>query len=285
MTTISLDVTGKLPAGLIEIYARVRAVAESLTIPTLIVGATARDIILVHGFGAAIERGTRDVDFGIQVKNWEHYTQLRDALIESGLTHHRQKTHQLSIKDSDGLPWEIDLIPFGGVSDANGQITWPPEHDFAMSVLGFEEAFACAWHVTLSQTPELTVRVASPPGILLLKLIAWTERGSEMRGKDAADIYYIVRHYAKIPQVFDALYDEGYMETQGYEEINASAMKLADDLLVITSPGTLSHLHARLLNDDTLIERLATDISRFSHADYDDAERLVLIIKEQLHKG
>jgi len=97
---------------------------------------------------------------------------LRTALIEAGFTPHSKKAHQLNTTDSDGLPWEIDLIPFGGVSDDNGQIAWPPKQDFVMSVLGFDEVYQNAWDVTLSKNPELSVKVASPSGILLLKLIA-----------------------------------------------------------------------------------------------------------------
>ena len=223
--TISLDVTNKLPNGLVEVYGRIQRVASALNIPLLIVGATARDIILVHGYNAAIEHGTRDVDFGLEVPSWEHYQKMRDALIQSGFTAHPKKTHQLNTTDSDGLPWEIDLIPFGGVSDAEGQITWPPEHDFQMSVLGFDEVYKNAWDVLLNKESALRVKVASPTGILLLKLIAWTERGREYQGKDAIDIYFVIKHYSKIPDVFEALYERDYMELQDYDDMKASAMK------------------------------------------------------------
>lgn len=171
--TTSLDVSEKLPEGLVEIYSQIHSIAAKLSVPLLIVGATARDIILVHSYNAAIERGTKDVDFGIEVQSWEHYEELRAALIEAGFTPHSKKAHQLDTTDSDCLPWEIDLIPFGGVSDADGQIAWPPTQDFVMSVLGFDEAYQNAWNVTLMKSPELSVKVASPAGILLLKLIAW----------------------------------------------------------------------------------------------------------------
>ncbi len=223
--TISLDVSNKLPDGLVEVYGRIQRVASALNITLLIVGATARDIILVHGYNAAIERGTRDVDFGLEVQSWEHYQKLLDALIQSGFTAHPMKTHQLNTTDSDGQPWEIDLIPFGGVSDAEGQITWPPEHAFQMSVLGFDEVYKHAWDVLLTREPALSVKVASPAGILLLKLIAWTERGREYQGKDAIDIYFVIKHYSKIPDVFEALYERDYMELQDYDDMKASAMK------------------------------------------------------------
>ena len=280
--TTSLNLTNKLPAGIVEVYGRLHNIAAKLDIPVLIVGATARDIILVHGFGAAIERGTRDVDFGIEIQSWVHYQALRDALIQIGFTVHPHKTHQLNTQDSDGMPWEIDLIPFGSVSDSACQITWPPKHDFAMSVLGFAEVFTNAWDVTLSDKPQLSVKVASPAGILLLKLIAWTERGRELRGKDSTDIYYVIRHYARIPHVIDSLYEDDYMEVQGYDNIKASAMKLADEVLAMAHSLTLKHLHAHLLDDETTLERLAADIAKYSHAGYEEAEALVDIIRKRL---
>lgn len=280
--TILLDVTDQLPKGLVEVYGRIQAIANPLDISLLIVGATARDIILAHGFSAAIERGTRDIDFGIEVPSWSHYQRLRDALIAEGFAAHQHKTHQLHTQDVDSLPWEIDLIPFGGVSDTAGQITWPPEHGIAMSVLGFEEAYTHAWHVTLSQTPTLEFRVASPAGILLLKLIAWTERGRELKGKDAVDIYYLINHYTKIPDVTDRLYEEAYMDAQDYDIINASAMLLADELKALAHPLTLNYLRDHMLNDDAKRERLVTDISRYCRADFAEAETLVAIIHNRL---
>jgi predicted nucleotidyltransferase len=280
--TTSLNLTNKLPAGIVEVYGRLHNIAATLDIPVLIVGAAARDIILVHGFGAAIERGTRDVDFGIEIQSWAHYQALRQALIQTGFTAHPAKPHQLNTPDSDGMPWEIDLIPFGSVSDSAGQIRWPPKHDFAMSVLGFAEVYANAWEITLSDNPQLSVKVASPAGILLLKLMAWTERGPEFQGKDAADIYYVIRHYAKIPHIINSLYDDDYMEAQGYDDIQASAMKLADEVLAMANSLTLKHLHVQLFDDESTPERLATDIAKYSHAGYEEAEALIDIIRKRL---
>lgn len=272
----------KLPAGIVEVYGRLHDIAAKLNIPVLIVGATARDIILVHGFGAAIERGTRDVDFGIEIQSWSHYQALREALIQIGFTVPPHKTHQFNTQDCDGMPWEIDLIPFGGVSDNAGQITLPPKHDFSMSVLGFAEVYTSAWDITLSDNPQLSVKVASPAGILLLKLMAWTERGWELRGKDATDIYYVIRHYARIPHVINSLYDDNYMEAQAYDDIKASAMKLADEVLAMAHSLTLKHLHAQLLDDESTLERLAADIAKYSHAGYEEAGVLVDIIRKRL---
>ena len=282
--TISLDVTNKLPEGLVEVYGRIQRVASALNIPLLIVGATARDIILIHGYNATIERGTRDVDFGLEVQSWEHYQKLRDALIQSGFTAHPMKIHQLNTTYSDGQPWEIDLIPFGGVSDAEGQITWPPEHAFQMSVLGFDEVYKHAWDVLLNSEPAIRVKVASPAGILLLKLIAWTERGREYQGKDAIDIYYVIKHYGKIPDVFEALYEREYMDLQDYDDMKASAMMLADEVAAMAHGDTLNYIRQTLLNNEGVLERLKTDIAKFTRAGFEEAETLIELIKEQLNE-
>lgn len=283
--TTSLDVSEKLPKGLVQVYSQIHGIAAELSVPLLIVGATARDIILVHGYNAAIERGTKDVDFGIEVQNWEHYEVLLTALIEAGFTPHSKRAHQLDTTDSDGLPWEIDLIPFGGVSDVNGQIAWPPKQDFVMSVLGFDEVYQNAWDVTLIKSPEISVKVASPAGILLLKLIAWTERGREYQGKDAIDIYYVIKHYSRIPTVVDALYDQDYMDAQDHDDMKASAMMLADEIATFAKEKTLTYLKLALLNNDSVSERLKVDITKYTAAGYEEADILIEIIKDRLNGG
>lgn len=60
----SIDLCGKLHRGAVELYHAVDTATSQLNIPYLIVGAMARDIVLVHGLGAAIERATRDIDSG-----------------------------------------------------------------------------------------------------------------------------------------------------------------------------------------------------------------------------
>ena len=57
-------IADKLPEGLTELYQVINKHATALGITYLVVGATARDIVLVHGYGANVERGTRDIDLG-----------------------------------------------------------------------------------------------------------------------------------------------------------------------------------------------------------------------------
>lgn len=285
MNNTSLNISGKLLTGLVELYHEIEKHSHDLAIPYLIVGATARDIVLVHGYGAAIERGTRDIDFGIQVRTWQQFEKLKARLIESGFAPDKEKVHQLTTTDSEGMPWEIDIIPFGLIAGEQQEIAWPPKYEFIMRVLGFAEAYENALSVIIAEDPKITVHVASPAGMLLLKFIAWLERSEDIRPKDAADIYYLTSHYAKIPSVFDDIYDNGYMEQHDFDEHKAGTMKLAEDAVKIARPDTLRYIKERLFEQGDKLDKLTLEINRLTHASYNEAEDLLVIINSVFQKG
>lgn len=283
MKSTSLNVVGKLPRGLVGLYQKINAHTEALGIPYLVIGATARDIILHHGYGAAIERGTRDIDFGIQVQNWDQFEQLKEHLLKNGFTPVQTKVHQLVTTVPNGESWEIDIIPFGNIAGDGNSITWPPQHDIGMSVTGFNEAFKHALDVEIANNPNLNIKVASPAGMLLLKLISWLEREHSVRRKDAMDIFYLTRHYSKIPDIADSLYEDDFMDAQNYDEHKASTMKLATDACSIANEEVLSFINEKLFNIESKVDNLVLDISRAVQIEYSDAEELLSIISEQLN--
>jgi len=241
-----VNITDKLPQGLVQLYSDITEHAGKLAIDFLVIGAMARDLVLVHGFGSKIERGTRDVDFGINVASWEEFLALRDSLLQAGYKPTAHKMHRLTCVDKDDLPWEIDIVPFGKIADKNNNIHWPPGDSFAMNVLGFPEAFEHALKVQIEEKPNIVIPVASPSGVCLLKLIAWLDREVELRAKDAADFEYLIQSYSKVPQIYDALYEDGYMEAQEWNETKASAMKLGTDVAKIASVETIAFLKKEL---------------------------------------
>jgi len=255
-----VNITGKLPRGLVGLYADISEHAEKLDIDFLVVGAMARDMVLVHGYGSTIERGTRDVDFGINVASWDEFSALRDSLLEAGYERDAGKYHRLTCEDKEGLPWEIDIVPFGEIADGENRIHWPPEQDFVMNVLGFSEAFEDALDVQISEEPNIIIPVASPAGICLLKLVSWLDREVELRGKDATDVEYLIQSYSKIPEIYDALYDEGYMEAREWDETKASAMKLGEDVAEIASMETIEFLEEELFNNSARTEQFVRDM-------------------------
>ncbi|MFT6896931.1 MAG: putative nucleotidyltransferase [Paraglaciecola sp.] len=285
MNNILVDISGKLPDGLVLLYKKIYNCARALNIPCLVVGAMARDLVLVHGYGARIERGTRDVDFGIYIHSWQQFCILKQSLLDLGFTPHRSKIHQLLTLDTEGLPWEIDIIPFGPIAQQD-KIHWPPKQEIEMSVLGFTEAYEHALSVRISKNPDLQISVASPAGMLLLKLISWQEREPVLRTKDAADIYYLLKHYVKIPMVFNAVYDDGFMEIQNWDETRASAMKLASDARQLASKATLFYLQQHMFKQDDLVQALTVDMTRSTTASFEECSEYITIVgNELIQKG
>lgn len=255
-----VDIAGKLPLGLVELYGDISTAANTLGIDVLVIGAMARDLVLVHGYGSTIERGTRDVDFGINVASWDDFEVLKAHLVEKGFIPDKQKAHKLTRNDTKNLTWEIDIVPFGSIATPDNQISWPPDDAFVMSVLGFSEALASAQIVQISEKPEIIIPVASPAGMALLKLIAWTDREVEVRKKDAMDFAYLIQSYTKIPEIFEAVYEEGFMEVSDWDELKASAMKLGRDAGAIANPETRKYLNDRFFSQKSEVEQFSRDM-------------------------
>jgi predicted nucleotidyltransferase len=162
-----LDLSGKIDPPTVELCEALDAVANAIGVPFCLVGATARSIIMETGFRIRSARATKDVDIALQVSGWDEFDRLKQALLDSGRFSDARETQRLIFRNE--LP--VDIIPFGGISDPDGNISWPPDHDFIMSTAGFEEAFQAAQLVRVRAHPTLDIRVASLAGLAILKII------------------------------------------------------------------------------------------------------------------
>lgn len=153
-------------------------------------GATARDLLLEQAHGINTLRNTNDLDLAIQVADWPAFERARLALLENGsFIPVNNVLHKLMFQ---GM-FEVDLIPFGAIEQADRTIAWPPDGAMVMGVFGFREAFENTLRVMLPGGAQL--QVVSLPALMLLKLIAWQERRWQRPGTDAHDIAIILRHY------------------------------------------------------------------------------------------
>jgi predicted nucleotidyltransferase len=80
-----------------------------------------------------------------------------------------------------------------GVAQGSTEIAWPSDMQVTMSVAGYPEVLQASELVALES--GCIVKVASLAGLAILKLIAWSERGST-NPKDAHDLYQIITQYA-----------------------------------------------------------------------------------------
>lgn len=261
LTVLSVSPDRSVPPPTLEVLRTVDRVARELRVDYFVLGATARDIVLYGIFGIDPDRGTLDVDLAVAVRDWSQFEQVKATLIKTGeFTAEGATPHRLFRRD-DRLKTShpLDLLPFGGVEDGSHKIVWPPELSIAMNVAGYREALEAAQEVEIA--PSFVVRVASLPGLAVLKLLAWADRGIEDR-RDATDLVTIMRRSAEAGNE-DRLYGEeaNVLETVAHNVDLAGPRLLGKDAGRIIADGTREQLFA-LLRDDAVVQRLVKDMAR-----------------------
>ncbi|OMH39407.1 nucleotidyl transferase AbiEii/AbiGii toxin family protein [Motiliproteus sp. MSK22-1] len=221
MNSTLLNISGKIDSSTIAIYDTVSTIANQLAIPFVVVGASARDLVLHYGYGASIQRATVDVDFGIQVPDWQAFMLLKEKLVDKGYKETRAQQRLIS---PENMP--IDILPFGQLEDEEANIQWPPDGHSTMNVLGFQEAFSSARVIRIQDDPELDIPVATPEGMVILKLIAWMDRPSDKRDKDAKDLIYLFNTYEKVPEINKGLYEDQELMEQYEWDIDLAGAHL-----------------------------------------------------------
>lgn len=271
-----LNVSGKISPFEVEIFDIIHWEVSQLGIPFLVVGASARDLVLHHAHGVEIIRATGDIDFGIQVESWGAFLALKSALLDKQFKESDQKQRLISPL---GIP--VDIVPFGAIEDDSATISWPPENNIDMNVLGFREACEHADIVRVRDHPALDIPVVTMAGLSILKIIAWTDRIPDIRRKDAIDLLYLLKNHERIPSVNEELYEvSGLLEQYGWDPSLAGAHLLGTNAAEIILPDTAHHI-SRLETGDMAplgIERLVEEMS----SDDDQFERNLALLKAYL---
>lgn len=245
----------------VAVLRAVDRVANELDLPYFVAGAVARDIVIAHVFGLDTGRATRDVDFAVAVESWDQYESVRTRFLklEQFAADKRDAAHRFYYGHSSGIRYPVDVIPFRGVEQTAHTIAWPPEMKVMMSVAGYEEALATALIVQIEA--GLLVRVASLPGLALLKLFAWMDRGHQ-DSKDALDLVTLFRRYADAGNL-DRLYgdDSVTLEAVNFDMELAGPRLLGQDLRKIAAPDTLKKI-TELCANRRLSNRLVTHMAQ-----------------------
>jgi len=209
---LSLKTDRPVDSLTIEILKTIDPVLRELACPYMLVGATARDLLLFHVYGNQPLRATVDVDFAIAVESWEKFSVVLHSILRSGLFKPFDRVpHRLFFGSNHPAGVPVDIIPFGGVAIRDKEIRWPRDLDTVINVAGFEDALAAA--VSVSVADDLIIPVVSLPGLALLKLIAWTDRKVD---KDATDLLRVMKVYADAGNE-DRLYGSSILERFGFD--------------------------------------------------------------------
>ncbi len=278
MNASLLDLSGKIDRGTVELFEAVVRVAQSVNVPFFVVGATARDMILLHGYDINPKRATADIDFGVQVPDWDRYEQLTKGLVETGDFAPTRDPQQLEYKGVQ----RIDLIPFGAISGPDNALIWPPHHDTRITTLGFEEAYNHALTVRLRSDPVLDVRFASLAGLAAMKIIAWKETYSRRR-RDAQDLLLIMSTYLEAGNQ-ERLYSEeqDLVNVKDFDYVHAGARLLGRDIAAILNTRTVKTVLEILTREtsDQGRNRLVEDMMGILGTPDNDFEERLDLLKE-----
>lgn len=270
----------KIDPTVLEVIKKLDEIACKHETKYFLAGATAREVLLRHVFGRPPGRRTLDVDFGIAVRDWDHFRVLKSALVEqAGLTAHPSMVQRLTHNSTPAVV--VDLIPFGGVESADRTIAWPPEEDIVMRVIGFSDGLESAVLVRLDE--NLVIPVVSIPVLLVLKLFAWVDRKHEKR--DAADILTLLKEYGDTGNE-DRLYDEelSILEGEGYDFELAGARLIGRDAAGSISEDTKQRVRD-ILKSDSQMEELTNQIIISSVRDDSEQVRRCELLVSRLREG
>ena len=228
----------------VEIVREIEKVSKVLDLELLLVGAQAKVILLENIHGLNPGRATADIDFAFAVESWDQFNQIKQSLIATGKFRELPKVKQRLVYQSSLMEhgFVVDIIPFGKVQDENNMIAWPPELDVVMSVSGYQEALESALLVELDA--ELTIKVVSLAGLAILKIFAWSERGTVTENKDALDLLTLLRAYHEAGNA-DRIYDvptQEVLEAMNYNPELMGSWLLGYDIAAIADKSTIEKI-------------------------------------------
>ncbi len=159
-------------------------VMQELHIPYYLIGVSAIALELLKD-GIKPGRGTKDIDFAVMISSISEYENIGTALATRGFK--RIATPWTFY--SDVFKVAIDVLPFGEIEE-NYVVNFNDRYT-DLHVLGFREVMEEAVQV---QIEEKIANIPPLPGMVILKLIAWSDRPEE-RENDLSDILKIIQHY------------------------------------------------------------------------------------------
>jgi len=133
-------------------------------------------------------RGTKDIDFAIMISSLEEFKEITKSFEEKGFN----KVKAPWTFYSEAYNIAIDVLPFGEI-EQNDTIQFN-ERSVDLHMLGFKEVLENPKEVIIE---DKIANVPALPGMVVLKLVSWSDRPEE-RENDLADILKIIETYYHI---------------------------------------------------------------------------------------
>lgn len=199
-----------------EVFEIIDKVLVRREIPYYLIGVTAVTLKLL-GEGIKPSRGTKDIDFALMLSSIDEFEAVVGDLEEHGFNKAK-------------APWTlyhpiynvaIDLLPFGEIEE-HDTVNFNKRYS-DLHMLGFKEVMSEPENVIIE---ERLVHIPPLAGMIILKLVAWSDR-PEDRQNDLSDILLIIRRFYDI--AFDEIVTDHYdlIDEEGnFDELILSAQVL-----------------------------------------------------------
>lgn len=167
-----------------ETFDCIDEIMQELQIPYYLIGVSAIALELLKQ-GIKPSRGTKDIDFAVMISSIAAYEKISATLELKGF----KKVAAAWTFYSERFKVAIDILPFGEIEE-NHTVNFNERYT-DLHVLGFREVMEEAVQVEIE---EKIANIPPLPGMVILKLIAWSDRPEE-RENDLSDILRIIQHY------------------------------------------------------------------------------------------
>lgn len=167
-----------------EVFDCIDKVMIKRNIPYYLIGASAIALELLKS-GIKPNRGTKDIDFAIMLSSKQEFELIVQELSNYGFN----KVEAPWTLYNEKFNTVVDLLPFGEIEEQY-TVNFNQRHTF-LHVLGFSEVLQDTETI---QIEEKSIQIPSLEGMVILKLVAWSDR-PEDRNSDLFDILRIIEHY------------------------------------------------------------------------------------------
>jgi len=251
-----------------EVFNIIDEVLTEQNTPYYLIGANAIALEFLRK-GEKPPRGTKDIDFAIMISSFKKFEEISTVLISKGFR--TAKAPWTFFYEKENVA--IDILPFGEIEE-NDTIDFNKRYS-DLHVLGFKEVLEKPQSI---QIDDKIAQIPPLPGMVLLKLIAWSDR-PEDRENDLSDILKIIQTYYDLE--FDEIVDQHYdlLDVEDLDELRVAAEVLGRNAKVYLSKSVnLEKRIQKILNNElekAVDSKIALDWARKLDKDLDYAFSLI----------
>jgi predicted nucleotidyltransferase len=199
-----------------EVFDIIDKVLKTNATPYYLIGASAIALELLKK-GIKPSRGTKDIDFAVMVSSIDEYDGIVAQLEEYGF----RKVEAPWTMYCEKFNVAIDILPFGEIEERDTESFNKRNSD--LHLIGLKEILENAEEIIIE---DKIAKIPPLPGMVLLKLVAWSDRPEE-RDSDLYDILKIIEHY--FDHAYDEIVDDHYdifLETDDFDRYKIASRVL-----------------------------------------------------------